>query len=330
MLKDACHQPEIGKFSFIESLSPPRSTGQQTPSSLDQFDHQQTVTFNQPKTLNKASVKRKNQASAMVATSNKSSAISDNWYQADSEAPSLSLSQTINSASENYVNHQYHNVAKSSYVGKMLLAIASSYCLFILWWLFGHQGNRILTILTGGKQVVLSQSDVEFIDYLERSLDKIDQQLEAKRESEQNDVVYVPVYTPAPAIPQASSTASANLPSNSLPSNSLPTSEPKPALPTLKIPAPPPLPAATPINGSAEQITKISSQKPKVKHTLIGILELGIDNSAALVKIKGKTRRIWLGEEINSDGWILESVGNQRAKISYQGQVRSIAVGETF
>lgn len=57
--------------------------------------------------------------------------------------------------------------------------------------------------------------------------------------------------------------------------------------------------------------------------------QLGGDRSAALIKVQGQTRRVWAGEEIN-DGWILESIANQQANISYQGEVRSISVGETF
>ena len=59
-------------------------------------------------------------------------------------------------------------------------------------------------------------------------------------------------------------------------------------------------------------------------------MELGENKSAALVQVKGQTKRVWLGERINNDGWILESVGNETANITYQGQIRSISVGEVF
>ncbi|MEN9870331.1 MAG: hypothetical protein RLZZ171_1319, partial [Cyanobacteriota bacterium] len=102
----------------------------------------------------------------------------------------------------------------------------------------------------------------------------------------------------------------------------------------LAIPAPPPLPAPTPITDHADNSAPSNqvaiAPKPNINHTLMGVLELGGDRSAALVKVQGQTRRVWLGEEINNDGWILESIANQQANISYQGEVRSISVGETF
>ncbi|MGL5833434.1 MAG: hypothetical protein ACRC1Z_09405, partial [Waterburya sp.] len=174
-----------------------------------------------------------------------------------------------------------------------------------------------------------------------------------------NGVVYVPVYTPAPS---NSAIASNNLPLATFPSSSpssgvpsmpvLPPPNPEPAEP-LAIPEPPPLPAPTPLGDnftSAEQIepinqtaiaeserreasTLVQSQiatRPNINHTLVGVLELGAGRSAALVKIKGQTRRIWVGETIDTEGWVLESISDQQANISNQGQVRAISVGETF
>ncbi|MBE9046341.1 hypothetical protein IQ255_18345, partial [Pleurocapsales cyanobacterium LEGE 10410] len=94
-----------------------------------------------------------------------------------------------------------------------------------------------------------------------------------------------------------------------------------------------PLPAPTPSAASSSQSSNAiatGSAEPTIKHTLMGVLELEAGKSAALIKVKGKTKRVWLGEKINSSGWILESVTNQTATISNQGQVRSIEVGETF
>ncbi|MGB5714942.1 MAG: hypothetical protein WBM44_28985 [Waterburya sp.] len=337
MLRDASHQQVIQKFSFIESLNLSRKVSQNTQPNLDKVNSDQTFTFQQQSKSSDQALAVKTEdteteASAIVATSNTSSTISDNWYETDSTAYGLSLAEIVNSASGNSIDHNLSK--KHNYLGKVLFALASSYCLFVLWWLLGHQGNRLLIMLTGGKQIVLSNSDIQFIDYMERSLDKIDRQLEAKQEASDNDdVVYVPVYTPAPATAQVPQIASNNLPLTTLPSSNapaLPSPEPAP-LQSLQIPAPPPLPAPTNLSNNTEQNNQIATaNKPTIKHTLIGTLELGEGSSAALVKIQGKTRRVWLGEEINTDGWILESVGNQRAKISYQGQVRSIAVGETF
>lgn len=339
MIRDASHQQVIQKFSFIETLNRSRNKSQSAKPPLGKVNADPDSTFQQQHKSSEEAVAVKTKkseldASAIVATSNTSSTISTDWYQTDSSTSSLSLAEIINSASSNYSeNHLDNHPDKNrSYLGKILFALASSYCLFVLWWVFGHQGNRMLTMLTGGKHIVLSKADVEFIDYMERSLDKIDRQLEAKREAAGNDeVVYVPVYTPAPATTQFPQISGNNLPLSTLPHSNAPAlTKPKPApVQALKIPAPPPLPAPTALGNNVRQNKQIAN-KPQIKHTLIGVLELGGNKSAALVNIQGKTRRVWLGEEINNGGWILKSVGNQRAEISYQGQVRSISVGETF
>lgn len=325
MSRDDLHQQEMQKFSFIESLNLSHQKSRQA--SVDRLDinsdEQHKSACNQALAIK---TKPEPQASELITTS---STINADWYQEDSSNFNLNWAEVINAAADNAVDHnqpQNHN-----YFGKILFALATSYGLFVLWWLFGHQISKTLTFLAGGKQTVLSQSEVQFIDYMERSLDQIDRQLEAKRKAaNSDDVVYVPVYTPAPTtsqIPQAlgSSTATTALPSNTAsgvsPSSSSATS-------ALKIPAPPPLPAPTSLESNVEN-SKIAVAKPKIEHTLIGILELG-QNSAALVEVQGKTRRFFVGEEINAQGLILESVGSQRASISDNGQVRSVAVGETF
>lgn len=319
MLRDASHQQVIQKFSFIESLNSSRHKSPSSESPVNRVDRQQTVSD----LALAVKTKSENEASAIVNTA---STINADWYQGDSSSYSLNWAEVINSAADNSVNHnqpQNHN-----YLGKILFALATSYSLFALWWLFGHQASKALTELMGGKQVILTQSEVQFIDYMERSLSRIDRQLEAKREAA-SDVVYVPVYTPTPATPQIPQLAGGHI--SSMPTSSKTSSASiSPSSQALKIPSPPPLPAPVPLDENEDQTNQLATAKPKIKHTLIGILELGADNSAALVQVKGQTRRIWLGEAINSEGWILESVGNQRATISHHGQTRSIAVGETF
>lgn len=328
MLRDATHQQVIQKFSFIESLSLPGKTKPTPQSEPDKLSPDEAFSFQhrnaspvEDLAVQAEATEQEHQASAIVATSDTaaSSSISADWYQIPSTYE-LNLAEVINAAA---IDSTEPNLStKGSYLGKVLFALASGYCLFVLWWLFGHQGNRVLTTLTGGKQVVLSKSDVQFIDYMERSLNNIDRRIEAKQEaSGKDEVVYVPVYTPPPT-PQVSTTPSST--TNPV----VPQSQPAP--PRVDIPAPPPLPEPLPVEKDLGQKQLAAEVKPTTSHTLIGILELGEGKSAALVKVDGQTRRVWLGEAINTDGWILESVGNQQANISYQGQVRSIAVGETF
>ncbi len=333
MLRDASHQQVIQKFSFIKSLNLSSRKSQNSKPALGKLNSDQAFSFQQQTSSAQVlATKKEPEASAIVATSDTASTINANWYQPEANAYGLSLAEIINSVSDTSSDRNLSHHRR--YLGKVLFALACSYGLFVGWWLFGHQGNSLFTMLTGGKQVVLSKSDVQFIDYMERSLDKMDRQLEAKKNSAQDRVVYVPVYTPNPVATQLPQVASNNTPLTTAPNISLPA-----APQALKIPAPPPLPAPTPMVDNSRQDNAIERSprsaiatfsKPAIKHTLSGILELGANQSAALVKVQGETRRVWVGEEINTSGWILESVENQRAKISYEGQVRSIAVGETF
>ena len=297
-------QQVIPQFSFIESLDSQKSRNSSPDLKEDRGGRASS------------SLQQQNgdRASAIVAAEDKTSTINANSYQSDSNA------DRSNVADSNSTSGTTETKPEAGYLGKILFALACSYCLFVLWWLFGHQGIRVLTMLTGGKQVVMSESEVQFIDYMERSLNKIEGQIAAKA-TESDNVVYVPVYTPTPATPQIPP---------ALPNNT-PVVQPEPTpSPSLKIPAPPPLPTpASLADNPGNENEIVTAIEPAISRSLIGVLELGGDKSAALVKVEGKTRRVWLGEEI-SDGWILESVANQKANISYQGQVRSVSVGETF
>ena len=343
MLRDKSYCQVSQEFSFIESLSLSRSKNRHSPSNLGKLKIDQALSFQQQRISHDGhdgqisvtkTQKTQKQPSAIVTTSNTATTIDSNWYQPTADY-SLNLAEIIHATKYNYpesnLRSSLNSSARSNYLGKMLFALACSYSLFVLWWLFGHQGQNLLIGLMGGKNVVLSKSDVEFIDYMERSLNQIDRQVAAKQKTNEQ-VVYVPVYTPALTTPNiASSNLPLALPNSSI--SDIPPPQLAPAEP-LSIPAPPPLPAPTPITDHADNSAQSNqvaiATKPKINHTLMGVLELGGDRSAALVKVQGQTRRVWLGEEINADGWILESIANQQANISYQGEVRSISVGETF
>lgn len=346
MLRDASYLQGSQKFSFIESLSLSRAKNRHSQSNLGKLHTDRAFSFQQQRISNEAVLlatqtekKTPTQVSAIVTTADTAATIDANWYQVTTDY-SLNLAEIIHAAGNNYVESNskpsLNSSSASGYLGKILFALACSYSLFAIWWLFGHQGRNLLTALTGGQNIVLSKSDVEFIDYMKRSLDQIDRQVAANKKTSE-EVVYVPVYTPAPTTPNI---ASNNLPL-ALPSSSIADPPPLPApVEPLAIPEPPPLPAPTPITDNANNPAPIEqteqnnqtaiATKPNISHTLIGVLELGSDRSAALVKVQGQTRRVWVGEEINTDGWILESISNQHANISYQGEVRSISVGETF
>ncbi|NEQ78900.1 MAG: hypothetical protein F6K26_01010 [Moorea sp. SIO2I5] len=92
-----------------------------------------------------------------------------------------------------------------------------------------------------------------------------------------------------------------------------PIPDPLPTATLDRLPTPPPPPRSS----------------PAIKHTLVGLLELG-EQSAALFKIDGVTQRVKLGEAIANSGWTLVSVDNQEAVIRRNGEVRSIYVGQHF
>jgi hypothetical protein len=345
MDRDASHQQVVQKFSFIENLNLSRGISQDDQTTLNQINIERLVNSPSQATAKfssanlATSTKQEPKGNALLTTAETTSTINTSWYESNSPNYNLNLAEIIKySGIENLPdNHTSHN---RNYLGKILFALACSYCLFVLWWLFGHQFSKLLTTLTGGQQITLSKSDSEFIDYMERSLDNIERQANKLNGDQEQKVVYVPVYTPTPATPTLPQIPSNNLPLTTIPTTPEPlTVEPTTASPeVLKIPEPPPLTAPTPLASTTTPqksqketvATATTTTQPVVKHTLLGILDLGENKSAALVKVNDQTMRIWLGEEINHTGWILESVADNSAKISYQGQIRSISVGESF
>ena len=303
MTRDTSHQQEIQKFSFIESLNLSQVTNSKSKANGKNLSGDRSVNF-QPS------------SSLIVSTSHNATAIDSNFHPS-SKTKRLSLEDLVNSAATTKPNLS----SKHGYLGRLLFALSCSYSLFVFWWLFGHQLSKIPLALTGSKQIVLSKSEVQFIDYMERSLDKLDRQLSAKKDFSEDEVVLVPVYTPTPAKPQ--------LPEVASPSKPIAIPEP-PSFEALKIPAPPPLPEPTSTSNSlVRQEIAATSSEPAISHTLIGILELSASKSAALVKVGGQTKRVEPGEKI-SDAWILQSVSDRQATIGNGEQVRSVSVGETF
>lgn len=73
---------------------------------------------------------------------------------------------------------------------------------------------------------------------------------------------------------------------------------------------------------------KIASA-PTSSHVLEGLLELG-EQSAALFKVNGVSRRVQKGETIGASGWTLVDVANGEAIIRRNGEVRSIFAGQKF
>ena len=337
MLRDASQKQVIQKFSFIESLNIPRKEkttdrkvaksiesglgkNSQQPIDREEIDVKPAFDF-----IPQVRVKPNPQTTEELTSAIVAAGVRDTG---------LTVGELVGySATDRFLKDRTPD--SPNYLGKIFFALVASYCLFVFWWLFGHQGNKIFVRLMGGRHITISNSDLEFIDRLERSLDTIDRQLQAQKSAadRDNEVVYIPVYTPnsaAPSFPQIP-VAPTSHPRASAPIAVNPVRSTTPSQP-LKIPAPPPLGEPTPLPNKSTDPGKIATAiaKPKTQYTLIGILELGEGKSAALISVGGQTRRFWLGEEIGSSGWILDSIINRTAKINYQGEVRSIAVGDTF
>jgi hypothetical protein len=84
-------------------------------------------------------------------------------------------------------------------------------------------------------------------------------------------------------------------------------------LPKVAPAAPPPLPAA-----------------PATIQTLVGVLDLGEQGSAALIEVNGSAQRVTVGEKIGNSGWTLVEIRGQEATVRRNGEVRTLFVGQTI
>ncbi len=169
-------------------------------------------------------------SSALTKSELPTSTIATQWYQSESSTNfyALDLSEVTSAFQTEPIDEPPQ--PRHNYLGKILLVASLTYLSVVVCWLFKDRSQYLLAQLTGKQQIVLSKSDAEFINYMERSLSIIDsevsQQDAAAKETEAERVVYVPVFTPQPPIE--------NQPTALPPTRS---SEP---LDVVKIPSPPP------------------------------------------------------------------------------------------
>ena len=331
MIRDASQKQVIQKFSFIEDLTIPQTSKLEDRQVDGEIDLDVDPAFN---FIPQVNVRSSSTTEADTSISDEDSALMAAVQTANVANNSHSASETFYPGIAEIIKYSGLNYSVShppknpNYLGKILFALAISYGLFAVWWLFGHQSIEFITRMTGGKYITLSPSDIEFIDYMERSLLSLDRELEAKKaDTEEDKVVYVPVYTPKNNTPTVSTPAPVMQPQLSSQSE---------VASNFGIPAPPPFPTpvvvpepASSPSPNVEPVEPVVTQ-PAIEHTLTGILDLGVGKSAALIKVNGQTRRFTPGETISNSSWILESITNQTATISDRGQIRSIAVGESF
>jgi len=276
--------------------------------------------------LAKASTSKTNSSS--LAISQPTTIIND-WYElAADDNYELDLF-SLDEVSEPSINN------KKPSLDRLLLFASIGYLVFVAWWLFTYTTGQNILPSFASNQDTIPKADVEFIDYIQRSLDTIDRQVVATAkatptEEENPTVVYVPIYTQAATNPTpryAPPPVPTPIPLPPPPSQFTAIKPQKITLP------PPPKPSAkleiVEIPKPEEKKVATAISKPKINSTLVGLIELG-EASAALFKIDGITQRIWLGETIQNTDWILKSVTQEKATITKQGKSRSLSIGESF
>ncbi|MBE9177933.1 hypothetical protein IQ268_04960 [Oculatella sp. LEGE 06141] len=227
--------------------------------------------------------------------------------------------------------------ANTSFDGLLLAAACASLIATGVVW-FALQ-NRLQQAADPSDAPVATQpdpatADQTFATYVQRSLDRIERDTVASRQSP-GSTSSTPAANGAAPTPASNSTVAAAPPTvlervyipvyqppqlfNQLPGGTAPAAPPVNA-PAASVPAP----AASPQN-----IAAAPNAAPSPSHVLIGVLELG-DRSAALFEVNGTPQRVYIGEGIGSSGWTLVSIANQEAIVRRNGEVRSIYVGQLF
>ncbi len=239
------------------------------------------------------------------------------------------------------------------YLDKILFGVAFTSFLAVLGWLI-FEGKidiqRFLpqsapssslpqdTVATG------SEVDPEFLNYMQRSLELIENQPQTGQalppapgtidpvtgNPTAPQVQWVPYPVYIPYNPGGNSTASSLLPPPPA-TNPSPAPQAQPA-PQAETQAPP-QPQASPSPAEAPEASEPApavAPLPSTVHTLVGVIELGDGSTAALFKIDGTTQRIGEGEPIGDSGWTMVSAANQNAVIRRNGEVRSVYVGQEF
>ncbi len=254
--------------------------------------------------------------------------ISDRWYElglnpAVTELDLCSLPSDDDSFSQPKPNR---------YFDKIFFTVACGYLVFVLWWLLGYKNGQLSHVFAfmSHHPETISQADAEFLDYMKRSLEVIEdkllwqQQANTTSSNSSHKIVYVPVYTSNPNIQAQQPTPITSLPPSPPPMATAPT-------PVAKIPPPPVL--ETPEDSTAlptpPPVDRANTVKPLKSYILVGLMQLG-ENPTAMFKGKSGTKRIVVGQTIDDSGWKLEAIQERNVVISRQGQSRTISIGENF
>jgi hypothetical protein len=239
------------------------------------------------------------------------------------------------------VNPIHNSKNLSHHLDKIVFAIACFYLVAVLLWLFSQNKLRVPSLAEYPHPTVpqnnhILSSDLQFIDYFQRSLAAIDRSAVYQGEP-QPSLPSFPLRQPTPSIPNPPPLATPP-PAKVIEKVYIPVYPPNPistplAPGKISVPAPAPLrasqkafpPTTVPVLTPGDRLL------PSLKgsQTLIGLLESG-DRSAALFNINGIAQQIKIGEGISTTGWTLIAVENQKALIHRNGDRRWVDVGQKF
>lgn len=214
---------------------------------------------------------------------------------------------------------------ESQFLSKLLLTIAFASLVITsgLWFLVRYSLPQVAatTDVPSAADILQARRDAEFLDYVQRAMERIDrasQQAKASAQTETGSLpsALAPLYVPLPPPPTVAALPSVPSPTARISVSPLPPATAIPIVPTPAAPAP----------STAAIIPNIA---PSPTHVLIGLLELG-DRSAALFEIAGSPQRVQVGEAIGSSGWALVSVSGEEAIVRRNGEVRSVYIGQKF
>lgn len=197
-----------------------------------------------------------------------------------------------------------------------------------------QRGAGWLNRLAGDSTTTSSptQSDVEFLEYLDRSLEVIARKVERNAETgvtadQLPDVSVLPASPPLLPPLTPAPTATGLVPPGGGPVNVIE----RVYIPyqTTQQPTLPQVPQTAQVPQGQVAAPQAQAALPAPIHTLMGLLELG-ERSAALFEINGVSQRVYIGEPIGNSGWSLVSVSSDEARIRRNGEVRSIYIGQQF
>jgi hypothetical protein len=230
----------------------------------------------------------------------------------------------------------------NSAIDRLLLSAAciSAVACGILWLAF-HRPTATRTVdpaPTPTAEQLQAQQNIQFLDYMQRSLAVIDRKAEANRVAAAPGANALPPVT----VPGSAASATAGTPTvlervyipvYQPPQTLYPLPNMAPVAPAAPAPIAPAIAPAAPVASAPAAPSAVavapSPAAPAVMHVLVGVMQLG-DRSAALFEIDGVTQRIYIGESIGGSGWTLVSISNQEAIVRRNGEVRSVYVGQQF